>query len=131
MVGHRRKENPLAALVVGRRRRRRRRGDRRHRRCRSVGRRPPASRDERGEQQHGERAGQCQPIGAEPGAPPRHLLLGQLMPDALPDLEAVLVAAVRRFGRRHQFQCRHEIPVRRRALSAAVEMLLERQIIGI
>ncbi len=64
----------------------------------SGGRRPPPAGDERGQQQDGERAGHRQPIRAEPHAPPRHFLLRQPVTDALPDFEAVLIAALRCLG---------------------------------
>src|SRR5262245_59757750 len=66
-------------------------------RRRAVRRRPPSACHKGRHQQDGKGSDRGEPLDSEPDAPPRDFLFRKPMTDALPDLQAVLVAAFRRF----------------------------------
>ena len=90
-----------------------------------IRRRPRPTGDERGQQQDGERSGRRQPIRPEPHAPPRDFLLRQTVTNALPDLEAILIAAFRRVGCCDEPECPRQLAICGGAGLAPVEMDLD------
>src|SRR5437763_4412683 len=83
---------------------------------------PIRARHERGDDDRCRDGGPRQAIAANPRRPPRCVLLRQLVADALPYFEAVLLAARRRVGRRDHGERRRDLLICRGARRARSEV---------